>query len=64
MASLWEEPIKAQVRGIDVSDVTIARVVAGFGIVNFHGDPLGQLFSGWVVGNANGGSIPSHWESY
>lgn len=29
MASLWEEPIKAQVRGIDVSEVTIARVVAG-----------------------------------
>jgi len=29
MASLWEEPIKAQMRGIDVSDSTIARVVAG-----------------------------------
>ncbi len=33
-------------------------VLVVLGVVNFHGDRLGQLFGGWVVGNANGGLDP------
>ena len=39
---LWEEPIKAQLRGLEVSDVTIAQVVAALTAVAPVRDDLGR----------------------
>jgi amino acid transporter len=51
--------INAFLTGVMLAIEMIAlAIVTGLGIANLHGDRIGQLFHGWVIGNGSGGVDP------
>ena len=51
--------INAWLTGVMLAIEMIALViVTGLGLAHLHGDRIGQLFHGWVIGNGSGGVDP------
>jgi amino acid transporter len=51
--------VNAFLTGVMLAIEMIAlAIVTGLGIANLHGDRIGQLFHGWVIGNGSGGVDP------
>src|SRR5436853_250661 len=56
--------INAFLTGVMLAIEMIAlAIVTGLGIANLHGDRIGQLFHGWVIGNGHGGVDPVSFAS-